>query len=84
MTDPLDAQERHLHAMLRRMQEDHQQHIKPVLDQLVRIARLRPAPPMFVTAEQWAAVSEARAITDAEQGPSGRECSSPTPAKSTT
>lgn len=45
----LDELERQLRAELVRMNEEHRLHIKPLVDQLVRLQCLKPRPPMMET-----------------------------------
>ena len=49
--DPLEAERRQILEIIRKLQDDHQRHLKPYLDMLVRIESIR-SPRMYVTQEQ--------------------------------
>jgi len=50
--DGYNAEERHLHEMLRMLQESYAKAAKPYIDRLAAIQSARPPPPMLVTREQ--------------------------------
>ena len=52
MTDPLDERERFCKERLIELQRRYHEEAKPWIDQLVAIQRVRPAPPIILTAEQ--------------------------------
>jgi hypothetical protein len=53
-SDP-DEAERHLIAKIRELQEEYQMRIAPYAQMLVCLRNLRPAPPFYITAEQYEA-----------------------------